>query len=91
MWDDCMSFPGLLVRLRRHGSVSLRFFDAEGQPQTMNRLDLPSAELFQHEIDHLEGILAVDRADEIRDLVSREAFEQFRLAFEGRVDYTGRG
>jgi peptide deformylase len=62
MWDDCMSFPDLLVRVERTKSLSLEYVDEHGQAKTWNELDQAAAELLQHEIDHLDGILAVDRA-----------------------------
>src|SRR5687768_5154914 len=62
MWDDCMSFPALLVRVERTKSLSLEYVDEHGKPKTWNELDQAAAELLQHEIDHLDGILAVDRA-----------------------------
>jgi peptide deformylase len=88
MWDDCMSFPGLLVRLRRHRSISLEYTDGEGAAHTWEQLDLSTAELMQHELDHLDGIVAIDRAGDVRDIVTREAFEQFADRFAREVDYT---
>jgi peptide deformylase len=88
MWDDCMSFPGLLARVRRHRSISLSYRDEEGHPHDWERLNLPVAELMQHELDHLDGVLAVDRAEHVRDIVSREAFEQSREEFRRRVDHS---
>lgn len=61
LWDDCMSFPNLLVRLKRHKSCSLTFLDENWQKQTWHLKDGLS-ELFQHEFDHLDGILATQRA-----------------------------
>ena len=87
MWDDCMSFPGLLVRLRRHRSISMAYRGAEGEPRVWERLDLPTSELFQHEVDPLDGVLAVDRAEDVRDIVGREAFDQLRNEFQERVDH----
>jgi hypothetical protein len=80
MWDDCMSFPDLLVRVRRHDSISLRYQDQHGASHQMLRLDRPTAELLQHEIDHLDGILAIDRAlrgtaDEEQQAESRQQQE----------------
>lgn len=61
LWDDCFSFPNLMVRVRRHRSVRVRFIDAHGTLQSLDATgDL--SELLQHEIDHLDGVLAVDRA-----------------------------
>lgn len=61
LWDDCMSFPNLLVRLRRHQSVKLRFRDEDWAEQVWS-LEGDLAELLQHEVDHLDGILATTRA-----------------------------
>ncbi|MFW9886219.1 MAG: peptide deformylase [Candidatus Thorarchaeota archaeon] len=61
VWDDCMSFPDLLVRVVRHKSCTFRYRDINWVMQTMNLEDSLS-ELIQHEYDHLDGILAVSRA-----------------------------
>ena len=61
LWDDCMSFPNLLVRLKRHKSCSLTFLDENWTKQTWH-LEDDLSELFQHEFDHLDGILATQRA-----------------------------
>jgi peptide deformylase len=87
MWDDCMSFPGLLVRLARHSSISLRYEDERGCERSWERLDIASAELLQHEIDHLDGVLAVDRAIDRDSLVLREVFEARRAELRAAVDY----
>jgi len=61
LWDDCLSFPDLLVRVRRHRTCRVRFRDMEWRQQEM-RLEDDLSELLQHECDHLDGILAVSRA-----------------------------
>jgi peptide deformylase len=61
VWDDCFSFPNLLVRVNRAFAITLNYQDLKGKAQTAS-LSGPMAELLQHEIDHLDGILAVDRA-----------------------------
>ena len=61
LMDDCMSFPGLLVRVRRHRHCILRYRDENWQPQE-KQMDDDMAELIQHEYDHLDGILATMRA-----------------------------
>lgn len=86
LWDDCMSFPDLLVRVRRHCSIDLRFLDREGRIHTWRDLDRATSELFQHELDHLEGVLAVDRALDRDSLVTRRAFEAHRNHFQAQVD-----
>ena len=87
LWDDCMSFPFLLVRVSRIESVSVKFSDEEGRPRVWEKLDRATSELLQHEIDHLDGILAVDRAVDRHALVSRQVFEADPEAFAKQVDY----
>jgi peptide deformylase len=61
LWDDCMSFPNLLVKLQRHKSIKISFLDINWQPQEWT-LEDDLSELFQHEYDHLDGILCPMRA-----------------------------
>ncbi len=61
LWDDCFSFPDLMVRLRRSAQVRVRYIDEHGREQVVDASgDL--SELLQHEIDHLDGVLALHRA-----------------------------
>ena len=70
LWDDCFSFPGLMVRVRRHVEVDVDYIDEHGAQHIIKaRGDL--SELLQHEIDHLDGILATDRAIDTRSLALR--------------------
>ena len=68
--DDCMSFPGLLVRLMRRRRCQVRYFDQNWQPQEMN-LEGDLSELIQHEYDHLDGILATMRAIDGKSFVMK--------------------
>ena len=71
MWDDCFSFPNLMVRLERHQSICIRYQDELGESRELAASgDL--SELLQHEIDHLDGVLAVDRAVDRNSLMMRE-------------------
>ncbi|MCJ7549973.1 MAG: peptide deformylase, partial [Anaerolineae bacterium] len=61
LWDDCMSFPDLLVRLRRHATCDITYRDLDWQEHTAH-IERDLSELLQHECDHLDGVLAVARA-----------------------------
>jgi peptide deformylase len=61
LWDDCMSFPDLHVRLQRHQHCKMRFMNADWKEEIWH-LEGGLSELMQHEIDHLDGILATQRA-----------------------------
>ena len=68
--DDCMSFPKLLVRVRRYRHCILRYTDEHWQRREL-RMDDDMAELIQHEYDHLDGILATMRAIDSRSFVMK--------------------
>lgn len=59
--DDCMSFPHLLVRVRRFRRCIVRYRDIEWRAQELH-LEGALSELLQHEYDHLDGVLATMRA-----------------------------
>lgn len=61
LWDDCMSFPGLEAYVRRWKSIRLHFKDLEWNDHVLE-LEGDLSELLQHEYDHLDGILSVQRA-----------------------------
>ncbi len=71
LMDDCMSFPNLLVRVRRYRHCILRYRDENWLEQRM-RMDDEMAELIQHEYDHLDGILATMRAIDNKSFVMRK-------------------
>lgn len=61
LWDDCMSFPNLLVKVKRHKSLTIRYLDEHWEEQTWEMND-DLSELLQHEYDHLNGVLCTMRA-----------------------------
>lgn len=61
VWDDCLCFPGLLIKVKRAKSVKLKFRDLNWNEQEWH-LEGDLSELIQHEYDHLDGILATQRA-----------------------------
>ena len=61
LWDDCMSFPNLLVKVMRHQRVTLTYKDENWEDQQWT-VENDLSELVQHEFDHLDGILCTMRA-----------------------------
>lgn len=61
LWDDCMSFPNLLVKVRRHRQLTIKYLDENWEAKEWSVNDALS-ELLQHEYDHLNGILCTMRA-----------------------------
>ena len=61
LWDDCMSFPNLLVKVKRHQKITLSYKDENWEDQQWT-VENDLSELVQHECDHLDGILCTMRA-----------------------------
>jgi peptide deformylase len=73
MWDDCFSFPNVLVRLQRSTQIRVRYTGQSGDTRILEASGGLS-ELLQHEIDHLDGILAIDRALDRDSFATREEY-----------------
>jgi len=82
VWDDCFSFPSLLVRVSRAYRVKVKYQDPKGETHLVD-LEGDRAELLQHEIDHLDGVLAVDRPHGLDPFCLREEWNRLH-ALEGR-------
>ncbi|MBF0277284.1 MAG: peptide deformylase [SAR324 cluster bacterium] len=70
VWDDCMSFPELLVKVKRYRSFRLTYRDQQWREQTATMED-DLSELLQHEYDHLDGVLAVSKAVDAKSFALR--------------------
>jgi peptide deformylase len=82
--EGCLSVPDLRGNLVRHVEVRVRYLDREGEEHDEVKRGL-TAGTFQHEVDHLDGTLFVDRADP-RSLTTWEQFDRFhREAFVERI------
>ena len=75
LWDDCFSLPDLLAKVKRHVAVEVQYRDPSGKKRSV-RAEGGLSELLQHEIDHLDGILMIDRAIDSRHIVYRSEFEK---------------
>ena len=83
--EGCLSVPNLRGEVPRHVSVRVRYLDREGVEREEIRRGL-TAGTFQHELDHLDGTLFVDRVVDRGTLTTWEQFERFhRAAFEERA------
>jgi peptide deformylase len=82
--EGCLSVPGVRAEVPRRLEVRVRYVDRDGTERVEEKRGL-TAGTFQHEVDHLDGILIVDRADS-RSLSSWESYERFhREDFERRA------
>jgi peptide deformylase len=70
LWDDCFSFPDILVQVKRYEWVEVSYRDETGARKKLKATNGLS-ELLQHEIDHINGILAIDRAMSTKHIILR--------------------
>ena len=75
MWDSCFCFPKLMTRGSRAQNIRVEYLDEEGEPQAMDA-DGDLAALLQHEIDHLDGVLAIERAVSPKSYMTRDEWER---------------
>jgi peptide deformylase len=73
--EGCLSVPGLAFDIVRPKVVTVRGLDLDGNDVVIEG-DEVMGRLIQHEIDHLDGILCVDRITDIKTLCTREEFEK---------------
>ncbi|HET7011508.1 MAG TPA: peptide deformylase [Anaerolineales bacterium] len=70
--EGCLSIPGFLGDVERYQSVTVRGLDRRGRPLRLKTNDW-LARIFQHEIDHLDGVLYIDRASRVWKAEPEEA------------------
>jgi len=87
MWDDCMSFPWLMVKVSRFKNISVEYTNEDGDLILLSNLDQATSELLQHEMDHLDGVLAIDRAIDKNSVISRSVYNTMTEYFDNHVDY----
>jgi peptide deformylase len=86
MWEGCLSVPGLRGRVTRPAAIRVRALDRKGDEVELE-LEEFDAVVTQHECDHLDGILYVDRLDSTTELAFEKEFERFmQEAAEDRGD-----
>jgi peptide deformylase len=77
VWDACLSFLSIFMQVERHREITVRYQDLRGEWHEVHASEERNlSELLQHEIDHLDGILAVDRITDMKTMCTREEFEK---------------
>jgi peptide deformylase len=83
--EGCLSVPDLRGALTRHASVRVNFTDRDGERRELEVSGL-TAGTFHHEVDHLDGVLFLDRVDDPASFTTWAQFERFgRAEFEARA------
>jgi len=76
VWDACLSFLCIFMQVERHRAIKVRYQNQQGETLEVEAgEDRNLSELLQHEIDHLDGVLAIDRVTDVKTIITREEFE----------------
>jgi len=79
-WEGCLSVPSMRGLVPRHNRIKVRYFDQQGNEQH-KKLTGFIARIFQHELDHLDGLTFIDQLESTTDLISEvEWYQQFASA-----------
>ncbi len=73
-WEGCLSIPGIRGEVPRHRYIRIRYHTVEGQVVEREFTDFV-ARVFQHEDDHLHGIVFLDRLESTRDIITESEFQ----------------
>lgn len=77
VWDACLSFLSIFMQVERHREIRVRYQNLHGETLEVDAGEERNlSELLQHEIDHLDGILAIDRVIDVKTICTREEFEK---------------
>jgi len=79
--EGCLSLPNVICKVRRFAQVTLEAQDLQGAAQEFKAEGLP-ARILQHELDHLNGVLLIDRMSPVAKLANRRALRDLEEAYE---------
>ena len=74
-WEGCLSLPGIRGLVPRYQAIEVEYITRDGQLHQQELTDFV-ARIFQHEYDHLDGIVFLDRVESTHDLMSEQEYQQ---------------
>jgi peptide deformylase len=83
--EGCLSIPGVRAPVTRNARIKVQAYDLAGEEVVMDAEGL-MARILQHETDHLDGILFIDRLGPAQLTALRDELEEFELVFQSRRD-----
>ncbi len=77
VWDACLSFLSIFMQVERNREITVQYLDLQGMTHEIQAGELRDlSELLQHEIDHLDGGLCIDRVADLKTICTKEEFEK---------------
>ena len=82
-WEGCLSIPGIRGLVPRYQSISVEYTTRDGRKKERELTDF-IARIFQHEYDHLNGIVFLDRLESTKDVITEKEYQ--KLIFKAQRD-----
>lgn len=73
-WEGCLSIPGIRGMVPRYQAIEIEYCDRTGKRQKLELTDFV-ARIFQHEFDHFNGVVFLDRVESTQDLITEKEFQ----------------
>lgn len=86
-WEGCLSVPGMRGLVPRYQKIEVEYNNRDGKLHRQELTDFV-ARIFQHEYDHLEGIIFLDRVESSEDLIKEEEYQE-RIVQKGNTSGGG--
>ena len=74
-WEGCLSVPGIRALVPRYLSIKVEYITRDGKKKTKLFKDFV-ARIFQHEYDHLEGLVFLDRIETVKDIITEKEYQK---------------
>ncbi len=74
-WEGCLSIPGIRGLVPRHQAIEIEYSDRNSKLHKQELTDFV-ARIFQHELDHLDGIVFIDRLQSTQDLITEQEYQK---------------
>jgi peptide deformylase len=72
-WEGCLSIPGIRGNVPRHRRIRVRYHGIDGREVEKDFADFV-ARIYQHEYDHLQGVVFLDRLEDTKDVVTEREY-----------------
>ncbi|MBD2495298.1 peptide deformylase [Nostoc sp. FACHB-280] len=73
-WEGCLCIPGIRGLVPRYQAIEVEYYDRDGKLQKQELTDFV-ARIFQHEYDHLDGIVFIDRVESTHDIITEQEYQ----------------
>lgn len=74
-WEGCLSIPGIRGLVPRYQAIEVEYTDRDGNLQKQELTDFV-ARIFQHEHDHLDGVVFLDRLESTQDIITEQEYQK---------------